>query len=368
MSPTAVPIAVVGHSLTAHAVAAALSKLGYACTLIYNPKKLGFSGLSLVLNDVCVSLLWELFGGIDFDKLGHRLTYRWVRWEQEKESEQVYQPAWVIPSHVLLAQIRQSEIIQSVPIFDETQITSQELSNNYAWTIYGNQQQEAIAITKSFDILPGGQRVIVTAESQNDSLTLPDSCYIESLPNGWLFYAPFNNGLGMLQACLPSLPTNPQQALLDCLYYSRLISPLIHHLGLVRCFPAAPRFQFPLYGSRWLMVGESGVKLDPISGEGTPFALRTGILAAAVIDGILQDPTTSDALLNHYQTRLTHSFLSHLQGCSQYYQLVLGNHELWQGEINQMIDTGQNLSSRLKQQTNSELNYQLIGGKLAKVT
>ena len=364
MSTTAVPIAVVGQSLTAYAVAAALTKLGYACTLIYNPTTLKFAGPSLVLNDVGETLLWELFGDLDFEQLAQRLTYRWVRWGQETDSEQVYQPAWVIPYSVLLNQILQSEIMQSVSIADSRQMTLQQLSNDYAWTVYGSQQQAALTMAETLDIFPGGQRVMITAEIPHESLTLRDSCYIESLPNGWLFYAPLDGDSGILQACLPKLPINPRRALLDCLYYSQLISPLVNHLDQVRCFPAAPCLQLPLYGSRWLMVGNPAVKLDPISGEGTPFALRTGILAAAVIDGILQNSTTADALLNHYQTRLTHSFLSHLQGCSKYYQPVLGNHELWQGEINQMINTGQNLSSRLKQQTNLNLNYQLIGLKL----
>ena len=364
MSTTEIPIAVVGQSLTAYAVAAALSKLGYACTLIYNPTTPKFEGPSLVLNDVCETLLLELFGDLNFEQLAQRLTYRWVRWGQETNSEQVYQPAWVISSQVLLSQIRQSEIMQSVSIVDGTQMTLQKLSNDYAWTVYGSQQPTALAMLESFDTLSGGQRVMVTAEIPNDNLTLRDSCYLESVSDGWLFYAPSNETSGMLQACLPKLPSNPRRALLDCLYYSNLISPLINHLDQVRCFPAAPRLQLPLYGSRWLMVGNPAVKLDPISGEGTPFALRTGILAAAVIDGILQNPKTADALLNHYQTRLTHSFLSHLQGCSKYYQPVLGNHELWQGEINQMINTGQNLSSRLKPQSNPNINYQLIGLKL----
>ena len=364
VSPTAVSIAVVGHSLTAHAVAAALSKLGYACTLVYDPTQVKFVGPCLVLNDVCETLLLELFGDLDFQKLGQRLSYRWLRWGEEKDSEQVYQPAWVIPASVLLTQIRQSEIMQSVSVVDVRKISPQMLSNSYTWTVYASHQQGAIAMTENFETWSGGQRIMVTAEIPNDSLALRDSCYLESLHNGWLFYASLDGNLGMLQACLPTLPTNPRRALLDCLYYSHLISPLVNHLDRVRCFPSAPRLQWPLYGSRWIMVGEPAVKLDPISGEGTPFALRTGILAAAVIDGICQDPTTSEALLNHYQTRLTHSFLSHLQGCSQYYQLVLGNHELWQSEIKQMIDTGHNLSSRLKQQTNLKLNYQLIGLKL----
>ena len=362
--PTADTIAVVGQSLTAHAVTAALSKLGYACTLIYDPKMLRFAGPSLVLNDVGITLLGELFGALDLQKLGQRLTYRCVRWGQPTDSERVYQPAYVIPSDVLLNQIRQSKPMESVPIIDGTKMTFSELSDNYAWTVYGTQPLQQISLTENFQTFSGGQRVMVTAEIPCDSLTLRDSCYMESLPDGWLFYAPIDRNSGMLQACIPELPSNPRRALLDCLYYSRLISPLVNHLHQVRCFPSAPRLQLPLYGSSWLMLGGAAVKLDPISGEGTPFALRMGILAAAAIDGVLQNPTNSDALLNHYQTRLTHSFLSHLQGCSDYYQLVLGNHQLWQREINQMINTGQNLSSQLKQQTNPDLNYQLIGLKL----
>ena len=354
-------IAIAGQSLTSYAVAAALSKLGYNCTLIYDPQKPQLDGPSLVLNDVCETLLRELFGAIEFEQIGQPLSYRWVRWGPGAESERVPQPAWVISSAALLKQIRESEIMQSVAIADESKISHQELSRDYAWTVYRSQPPSAIALSENFDIWSGGERVMVTAKTLNHGMTRQDSCYIESLPDSWLFYAPFDEQSGMLQACLPIFPANPRKALLETLYCSKLISPLVAKLDQVRCFPSAPRLQLPLYGDRWLRFG---VKLDPISGEGTPFALRTGILAAAVIDGILKNTAIADDLLNHYQNRLTHSFLSHLQGCSQYYQLVFSNHELWQGEIHQMIQTAQNLLSRLEQQTNPNLDYQLIGFKL----
>lgn len=362
MSTTSVPIAVVGQSLTTYAVAAALTRLGYTCSLIYDPQKLKFEGPSLVLNDVCATLLRELFGAIAFR--GQSLTYRWVRWGQGAKSEQVYQPARVIPYSALLTQIRQSEIMQSVAMIAGTETTPQQLSRDYAWTVYGSRPPDAIAKRENSAVLQGGQRVMVTAEIPHDNSTSGESCYIESLADSWLFYAPLDHNSAMLQACLPRLPTNPRRAVLDCLYYSQLIAPFVNQLAQVRYFPAAPQLQLPLYGSRCLMLGQSAVKLDPISGEGTPFALRTGILAAAVIDGILHNPTAANTLLSHYQTRLTHSFLAHLQGCSEYYQLVFGNHELWQGEIKQMIKTGRNLSSRLQQQPQSNLQYQLIGFKL----
>ncbi len=365
ISTTPVPIAVVGQSLTTYAVAAVLTKLGYACSLIYDPNRLKFAAPSLVLNDVCETLLRELFGEISF--YGQSLTYRWVRWGQGAKSEQVYQPARVISYSDLLTQIGQSEIMQSVTMIASTETTPQQLSRDYAWTVYGSRPPDAIAKRENSAVFPLGQRVMVTAEIPHGNSALGDSCYIESLADSWLFYAPLDDNSAMLQACLPRLPTNPRRAVLDCLYYSQLIAPLVNQLKQftqVRCFPTAPQLHLPLYGSRWLMLGQSAVKLDPISGEGTPFALRTGILAAAVIDGILDNPTAANSLLSHYQTRLTHSFLAHLQGCSEYYQPVFGNHELWQGEIEQMMKTSRNLSSRLQQQPQSHLQYQLIGFKL----
>ncbi|MGK7940651.1 MAG: NAD(P)/FAD-dependent oxidoreductase [Crocosphaera sp.] len=363
------PIAIVGHSLTAHAVAAALQKLGYECTLIYDPTSLQFKGPSLVLNDVCETLLGELFGQSPLSEWGQPLTYRWVRWGNDA-SEQVYQPAHAVPSHVLLSQIRQSDIMQSVSVVDARKITTEQLLDNYAWTVFCTHQQGLIYLPSHksqetlFPPLSGGKRMILTAESPHDCLELRNSCYIESLANSWLFYAPLDEQLGMVQACLPTFPANPQKALLECLYQSRLIGPLVKQIDQVRCFPSAPRLQWPLYGSRWLMAGEPTIKLDPVSGEGTPFALRSGILAAAVVDGILQNPNNLNSLLNYYQTRLTHSFIAHLEGCSQYYQSVFGNHPLWQREISQMIELAEDLSSRVQQPTESNLNYQLIGFKL----
>ena len=138
----------------------------------------------------------------------------------------------------------------------------------------------------------------------------------------------------------------------------------------VHCFASAPYLNYPTYDSNWLTVGRPLIKLDPISGEGTPFALRSAILAAAVIDGICQNPDRKSALLNHYQHRLLQSFISHLQGCQNYYHSAFASSNTWEKEIGEMAMINQYLSESFSSLTKSNFDYQLVGwklGELAKV-
>ncbi|MBD2415771.1 hypothetical protein H6H01_34680 [Nostoc calcicola FACHB-3891] len=354
------PVAVVGDSLSAYAVVAALAKLGYHCDLLCDPAKSHFFGPSLVLNDVSETLLAQLFPDVNLSIYSQRLTHRLVRWG--RQPVQVEQPALAIRSHSLLELLRNSKVMQHTRMIDVSQLTAQQISQNYPWTVYTRHKQRAIALPESSQSLVGGQRVIVTAEVQ-DTPKSAHACYIESLADGWLFYAPVDGG-AMLQACLPITPANPRRALLECLYKSTTISTFVNDLQKVNCFSSAPHLQWPLCGSGWLMVGEPAIKIDPVSGEGTPFALRSAILAGAVIDAILSDRIPDISALSHYQTRLTHSFISHLRGCIQFYREVFSTNSAWLPEINQMIDIAETLSTQLEQQAVNVLNYRLIDFEL----
>ncbi|MCC5647639.1 hypothetical protein LC607_32970 [Nostoc sp. CHAB 5824] len=354
-------VAVVGDSLSAYAVVAALAKLGYRCDLLCDPAKSHFYGPSLVLNDVSETLLGKLFPDVNLGVYSQRLTHRWVRWGTQPV--QVEQPALAIRSHSLLELLRNSKVMQHTRVIDASQLTAQQISQNYTWTVYTRHKKGAIALPESSQSLVGGQRAIVTAEVQ-DTPKSAHTCYIESLADGWLFYAPVDRSSAMLQACLPITPANPRRALLECLYQSTTISAFVNDLQKVDCFSSAPHLQWPLCGSGWLMVGEPAIKIDPVSGEGTPFALRSAILAGAVIDAILSDRIPDISALSHYQTRLTHSFISHLRGCIQFYREVFSTNLAWQAEMNQMIDIAKTLSNQLEQQAVNMLNYRLIDFEL----
>ncbi|EKF02477.1 hypothetical protein FDUTEX481_06640 [Tolypothrix sp. PCC 7601] len=378
-------MAVVGDSLSAYAVVAVLTKLGYPCDLLCYPKKSNFYGPSLVLNDVSETLLTELFPDVNLGVDSQRLTHRWVCWGTQPVL--VEQPALAIRTHSLLELLKNSKVIQHTPMIDASQWTAEQISQKYAWTVYTKHKQGAaassllprsrrvpqgsftptagvaIALSESSQSLIGGQRVIVTAEVQ-DTPKSAYTCYMESLADGWLFYAPVNGSSAMLQACLPITPVNPRRALLECLYQSTTISKFVNDLQKVNCFVSAPHLEWPLCGLGWLMVGEPAIKIDPVSGEGTPFVLRSAILAGAVIDAILSDRIPDISALNHYKTRLTHSFISHLRGCIQFYREVFSTNLAWQAEINQMIDIAETLSTQLEQQAVNVLNYRLIDFEL----
>ena len=368
-------VAVVGDSLSAYAVVAVLTKLGYHCDLLCYPTKSNFYGPSLVLNDVSETLLAELFPDVNLGVDSQGLTHRWVCWGTQPV--QVEQPALAIRSHSLLELLRNSKVMQHTRMIDASQLTAQQISQKYAWTVYtkhkqgamatpavrGASRREGIALLESSQSLIGGQRVIVTAEVQ-DTPKSAYTCYMESLADGWLFYAPVNGSGAMLQACLPITPANPRRALLECLYKSTTISTFVNDLQKVNCFFSAPHLEWPLCGLGWLMVGEPAIKIDPVSGEGTPFALRSAILAGAVIDAILSDRIPDISALSHYQTRLTHSFISHLRGCIQFYREVFSTNLAWLAEINQMIDIAETLSTQLEQQAVNVLNYRLIDFEL----
>ena len=114
-------IAVFGSGLTAYAVVAALSKLGYECT-IYDTQQSFKPSPSLVLNDVCETLLKEIFTDVDFSQVGQRLTHRSVKWEPETKPEQVYQPAFSTTSDALIRAIQNSPTLQNTTIIDSQQI------------------------------------------------------------------------------------------------------------------------------------------------------------------------------------------------------------------------------------------------------
>ena len=378
--PTTARIAVVGHGLTAYACVAALAQLGYGCDLLFDLNRFDlartdFRGPPLVLNDVGKSLLAVLFPDVDFcAPLCYPLSHRWVRWGARTEAELVYQPALALRSRTLLTLLQHSDCIQRTAIIDASQLTAAQVTQSYDWIIYASPQQAALVAPTPACSFVGGQRTMIVAEIVAQPPAVPTSqpaCYIESLKDGWLFYAPCDCQGATLQLCLPAVPDPPRRALLESVYQSMLIGPLVNDLQTVQCFASAPRLQWPLCGPGWLRVGEAAIKLDPVSGEGTPFALRSAILAAATIDAVLRNSVVQeshqviphDAALNHYQSRLAQSFLAHLQGCVKFYQDAFRLHPAWCDEMNLMVDAGAALSAQV-QNTTDNWRYRLVGFEL----
>lgn len=108
--------------------------------------------------------------------------------------------------------------------------------------------------------------------------------------------------------------------------------------GTVAAIPAAPRLHLaPALEptnespSGVLTVGAGAIRYDPLSGTGTAQALRTAVLAAAVIDADAGG-TPVAALCRHYTARLRAAFAEHLAACAELYCSAFAS-SAWQDEL-----------------------------------
>jgi hypothetical protein len=79
-------------------------------------------------------------------------------------------------------------------------------------------------------------------------------------------------------------------------------------------------------------VGAGAIRYDPLSGTGTAQALRTAVLAAAII-GSASAGTPPGPLCAHYNARLRTAFHEHLATCARLYPQAFQDPS-WQHELN----------------------------------
>jgi flavin-dependent dehydrogenase len=184
-----------------------------------------------------------------------------------------------------------------------------------------------------------------------------ETCWIESLEEGWLFLIPN----GPESAWLLSVGA-PADSLLG---HSRLISERItSSSGASREFPACPRIMSPLCGPEWLACGTAAMAFDPICGDGTANAVREAILASAVTRAIGAGGNVTE-LLAHYETRLIAGFYRHLLLCRQFYES--GHKGLWWESELKALDRGLEWCAR-KAGAARQFRYQLNGFELQAVS
>jgi hypothetical protein len=151
-------------------------------------------------------------------------------------------------------------------------------------------------------------------------------CQMEATPAGWLFTIPQNEQQGWLIAVGASIESQ--------LAESRLIAKSVDSYAAESgSFASSPRLAWPLTGEGWIACGSAAAAFDPVSGEGTAYALREAILAAAVI----KEGASYNAR-EHYEGRLLAAFGKHLALCRNYY--ASGPHYDWWAHQTAELDRG----------------------------
>jgi hypothetical protein len=287
---------------------------------------------AIMLSDAAVELIRDVFGRRELFRDSPRIRKRVVSWGA---AEPVALPhsAVVVSEPFLLDGLR-ADVLAAPAESD--------------WTIFTSRPLPPAASEERF-----GSRTAFAVPVNLKNAADAETCWIESMEEGWLFLIP--NGTQSAWLLSVGMPAD------SLLGHSRLISERITaSSGSSREFPACPRIMSPLCGPAWLACGTAAMAFDPICGDGTANAVREAILACAVTRAIGAGGNVTE-LLAHYETRLIAGFYRHLALCRQFYE---SGHQgpWWESEL-AALDRGLEWCAR-KTGAARQFRYQLNGFEL----
>ena len=154
---------------------------------------------------------------------------------------------------------------------------------------------------------------------------------LEITPEGWLFLFPVSRREVVVQAMLASPPAAPVHALAAAIAGTGWICRFVEGDPQEPvAFPAAPAI-FPVTASdRWLAVGAAAFAADPLCGDGTGMALRSALLATALVSQF--EENGAGARIDHYQKRHQYAFAAHLRVVADFYR-PLATNPAWEEEM-----------------------------------
>jgi hypothetical protein len=326
-----------GDGVAAACCVRSLSSFGLPVSIV----KEGRPKLSAVLmGEATQSLLIDLFRDQELFQGLPRIRKRVVAWGPGSQPTVLPHSALVISEHDLLERLW-SRVLKP----------SEEPRRTAAWEIVSSRMENPPRDERRF-----GSRNAFVSDVQLKSDADRQSCWAESLEDGWLFLFPVHGA----SACLISVGGSGPSLITQ----SRLIAAQVEAPTTSAAeFPAYPRILSELCGSGWLACGTAAVAFDPLCGEGVANAVREAILASAVIRAAEQGGDM-ESLLAHYNARLMSGFLRHLQMCHHYYSTG-GSGPFWSSEL-QLLHLGiEWLSERLHPQPSPR--YRLVGFELVAI-
>jgi hypothetical protein len=212
------------------------------------------------------------------------------------------------------------------------------------WTILATPPPPASTADHRF-----GSRIASPLRVEMKETAPKDTCWIESLHDGWLF---LNSGW------LLAVGAQPTELLRSSKLIREQIASSEPHAAH---FPASPRIVTPLGGEGWICCGTAAMSFDPLCGDGTAHAVREAILASAVIRAA-DDGEDAASLLSHYQARLIAGFERHLLQCRDFYSSG-GSEDWWRKEVVSIMDG----LAWCRRQHDGKFRYRLAGLELQRL-
>lgn len=225
----------------------------------------------------------------------------------------------------LAAVVSEQSLLEA--LVDGSDFDADECERDTAWKILASRPVPKPAVEHRF----GSRCASAMKVEMRDGFDFA-SCWIESLENGWLFLIPDSSESAWLLSI-----GETAGSLLES---SRVVASQIRGWRSQSSpFPSAPRIIAPLCGqgadgSGWLACGTAAMGFDPICGDGTAYAIREAILAAAVVGAAFKGEQAG-RLLAHYASRLLAGFDRHLRLCANFYGSGFGG-PWWDAELDRV--------------------------------
>ena len=263
----------------------------------------------LLLSEQTQSLLCDTFGAPHLFQNARQIRKRIVSWGNAAPPVELPHSGVVIHEQGLLSELWNRIAVSNSP------------SGTAEWTVISAHNGESPSRFRSF-----GGRVATVAFVELTREAGDDSCWVESLPDGWLFLLPAEAGRAVLISCGYA----PEALIEQSRFIHGLVSNLDGPTGTAHRHPAFPQILDELCGPQWLACGSAAMMFDPLCGEGAGHAVREALLASAVIRASAKG-SENQSLLAHYEARFMHGFLRHLQVCLQFYRSG-GSSDFWRTE------------------------------------
>lgn len=161
-------------------------------------------------------------------------------------------------------------------------------------------------LARSFRRRETGYRTLaLTGHWQTDETDPPT--IVEAFPGGWVWSAPLKDGLRDVTVMIEPRPGNDRRGLYhDALSRTKEVGELVRSarpLEAVRGIDATPYRARRFAGDDFLLLGDAGSFLDPLSAHGVHKALDAALAGAAVLRTQLSRPSDSRLAVRFFQER-----------------------------------------------------------------
>lgn len=312
-----------GSGTSAWAAAAAAGALG--CEVVLAAGQTG-PRPAVLLNRVTVRVLQDLIGGIE-DLIGHSwvVERRIVRWGQNPEA-MVGEPSLAVSARALTEALERdcrSRLGRRIQV----QALRAEPAPDVDWEIRAGGDKQRTDLEMVW-----GRRVVVAAGVRFGRHDMERTAWMETVAGEWLFYFPTSRLAGVVQLMLPAPTDTPRERLQAALARSGLRhrDVRLDEEGAIS-YRACPALGAHTCERGAVAVGSGAARLDPLCGDGTGFAVRSSLLAAAVID-YSRGTKDLESPIRHYRSRIIGALANHLRACDHFYSETVGD-AAWSAEI-----------------------------------